>query len=398
MIKRRGVLWIGGVALACAALYWLLTPRPIFVETAKVSTEPLRVFVEQDGRTRIRDRYVITSPLAGRVPRSSLRVGDAVKVSQVLTTVAPNVSPLIDPRVRRELEERVGVAQAAVEEAAALFERAHVQLARARNDLDRTTQLNSRGVASMSQFDRDTYALKAAERDKEAADRRRHAAEHALEEAQSALKRNGAFEGGERFPIKSPIEGEVLKIIQQSEGAIALGEPLLEIGNTSDLEVIVDLLTSDAAQVRQGARVMMHRSGLGVTLEGRVRRVEPSAFTKVSALGVEEQRVWVVVDIVSPRNLLTDLGDGYRVAAEILVDEIENAIVIPTGSLFRRGEDWCVFVVEGDRSKLRKIEVRRRSGRTAAVSNGLRTGEVVVVYPPSALSDGVYVSVVSSDR
>jgi HlyD family secretion protein len=393
MIERRTAILAGVAALAVlAAAYWLFSPRPIPVETAMVTEERFTVFVEEDGRTRVRDRYVVSSPLAGRVPRTTLRVGDAVKAGQLLATVTPNVSPLIDPRARRELEERVGAADAAVEEAAALQERAQVQLSRARTDLERTTQLKSRGVASLAQFDRDTYALNAAERDLAAADRRRHAAEHALDEARAALKRSGESETAESFPVTSPVEGRVLKIVQESEGVVGLGAPLIEVGDTGDLEVIVDLLTSDAAQVRDGAKVQMERSGVPAILEGRVRRVEPSGFTKVSALGVEEQRVWVVVDITSPRSQWTGLGDGYRIAARILIDEIENATVIPTGALFRRGEDWHVFVVESGRAQLCKIELRRRSGRSVAVANGLRSGQEVVLYPPSTLSPGARVS------
>jgi HlyD family secretion protein len=221
-----------------------------------------------------------------------------------------------------------------------------------------------------------------------AAELRHHAAEHALDQARAALKRSGEDEGTERFPVSSPIDGRVLKVIQESESAVSLGAPLLELGNPADLEIIVDLLTTDAALVREGAKVALERWGGATPLAGRVRRVEPSGFTKISALGVEEQRVWVVIDIVSPREAWTTLGDGYRVDVKITVDEMEAATVVPIGSLFRRGDAWQAFVVDRGVARLRTVKVSRRSGRLAAVAEGLRPGETVIVYPPQALKDG----------
>lgn len=398
MVERRTAILAGVAGLAGLTAYWLLSPSAVPVETATARQERLVAFVEEDGRTRVRDRYVVSSPLAGRVPRTTLRPGDPVKAGQALTTVTPNASPLIDPRARRELEERIGAAQAAVEEATALRERAQVQLTRARTDLERTAQLKSRGVASIAQFERETLALDAAERDLSAADRRRHAVEHALAEARTALKRGGEMDASDAFPVTSPVDGRILRIVQESQGVVALGAPLLEIGDTGDLEVVVDLLTSDAAQVREGAKVLIERSGAPTPLEGRVRRIEPSGFTKVSALGVEEQRVWVVVDLASPRTAWTGLGDGYRVTVKIVVDDIENAIVIPTGALFRRGEDWHVLAVERGRAVLRKVGLKRRSGRAAAVSEGLKAGDIVVLYPPTGLSPGAKVVALPGTR
>jgi HlyD family secretion protein len=388
MLQRRHLIIGGLLALALLAAYWLLRPRPILVEVAPVTEQPFTVIVEEDGRTRVRDRFVVSAPLAGRVPRSTLRSGDVVKAGQNLATITPNVSPLLDPRMRQELGERVGAAEAALEEARALHERAKVLLARARSDLDRTKQLRAREVAPPAQLERDTFTFQAAERDFVAAELRHHAAEHALHQARAALKRSGEDEGAERFPVSSPIDGRVLRVIQESESVVALGAPLLELGNPADLEVIVDLLTSDAALVRDGAKVALERWGGATPLVGRVRRVEPSGFTKISALGVEEQRVWVVIDIASPREAWTTLGDGYRVDVKITVDELEAATLVPIGSLFRRGDAWQAFVVDRGMARLRTVKVSRRSGRLAAVAEGLRPGEAVIVYPPQALKDG----------
>jgi HlyD family secretion protein len=243
-------------------------------------------------------------------------------------------------------------------------------------------------VVTAAQLEHDTFTFQAAERDVAATELRRHAAEHALEQARAALARSGENEGTERFPVSSPIDGRVLKVIQESEAVVSLGAPLLELGDPADLEVIVDLLTTDAALVREGARVSLERWGGPMALDGRVRRVEPSGFTKVSALGVEEQRVWVIIDIVSPREAWTGLGDGYRVDVKVVADEIERATVVPIGALIRRGDTWQAFVVDGGRARLRTVKVSRRSGRLAAVSEGLRAGETVIVYPSQALKDG----------
>jgi HlyD family secretion protein len=388
MLQRRNLIIAGLLALAVFAAYWLLRPRPILVEVAPVTEQPFTMIVEEDGRTRVRNRFVVSAPLAGRVPRSTLRAGDVVKAGQSLATITPNIAPLLDPRVRQELEERVGAAEAALEEANALHERAKVVLARARTDLDRTKQLQARDVAPPAQLERDTFTFQAAERDAAAAELRHHAAEHALDQARTALRRSGEHEGTERFPVASPVDGRVLKVIQESESVVSLGAPLLELGDPADLEVIVDLLTTDAALVREGAKVSLERWGGATRLDGRVRRVEPSGFTKISALGVEEQRVWVVIDIVSPREAWTNLGDGYRMDVRIVADEMEKATVVPIGALFRRGDAWQAFVIEGDRARLREVKVSRRSGRLAAVTDGLRPGEVVVVYPSQTLKDG----------
>ncbi len=388
MWQQRNIIIAGIVALLFIFFYWLLRPSPILVETATVRQQRFTVIVEADGRTRVRDRYVISAPLAGRVPRSTFREGDEIKVGQVLTTIAPNVSPLLNPRLRQELEERVGVAQAAVEEAEAMYERAKVVLAQARTDLERSKKLKERGIEATAKFEGYEFVVQSARREVAAAEQRRHAADHTLAQARAALKRSSQNGGTERFPVSSPIDGRVLKVVQKSEAAVGVGTPLLELGDPRNLEVIVDLLTNDAAKIREGASVSFERWGGNHVLVGRVRRIEPSGFTKVSALGVEEQRVWVVADITSPSDQWANLSDGYRVDLKIVVDEIEEAIVVPVGALFRRGDDWFVFVIDYGNARLRRVQGLRRSGRMAAVDRGLRSGETVIVYPSGSLTDG----------
>lgn len=390
-MKHRPTSIVGGillVSIAAAGLYWLLLPQPILVETADVVTTTFQDTIEEDGRTRVRDRYMVSAPLSGRVQRLMLKAGDVVHTGQKLANITPPVSPLLDSRVRQELEAQVGAAEAGVEEAEALHEQAKVLLAQAGADLDRTRQLAQRNVATVAQLEREEALFQSAGRQADAAERRSHAAAHALEQARAALQSASNPDPGEGFPVLSPIDGRVLRVELESESVVAMAAPLVELGDPGDLEVAVDVLTIDAARIRQGDKVTIARWGGASDLQGVVRRVEPSGFTKVSALGVEEQRVWVIIDIVSPRQAWASLGDGYRVEVKIVVDQIDKATVVPLGALFRRGDAWNVFVVEEGRVRLREIQVARLSARIAAVAQGVHAGEIVVIYPPASLAEG----------
>ncbi|MEP9388856.1 efflux RND transporter periplasmic adaptor subunit [Mesorhizobium sp. KR9-304] len=376
------------LALAALGLYWLLMPQPILVETAEVVISHFQDTIEEDGRTRVRDRYLVSAPLSGRVQRLALKAGDTVQTGQKLATITPPVSPLLDPRVRLELEAQVGAAEASVEEAESLYEQAKVLQAQARADLERTEKLAKQNITAAAQLQREEYLVLAAERQVIASERRWHAATHVLDQARAALKSADNSESGESYPVLSPIDGRVLRVVQESESVVSQASPLVELGDPGDLEIAVDVLTTDAARIKDGDKVVIERWGGPTDLQGTMRRVEPSGFTKVSALGVEEQRVWAIVDITSPRETWTGLGDGYRVEVKIVVDEMDQAIVVPTGALFRRGDAWSVFVVEEGRAHLREIQVARLSARVAAIAQGVRPGEIVVVYPPAALADG----------
>ena len=374
--------------LAGAVLYWAFAPRPVLVETADVVTATFRDTIEEDGRARVRDRYLVSAPISGQLLRTALKAGDAVKAGQTLALIAPPAAPLLDQRARLELEAQVGVSEAAVEEAAALHEQAKVLLQQAVSDFDRTKQLSERQVATAAQVERSESLVRSAQQQASAAERRWHAATHSLEQARAALESANGSAPGESFPVLSPIDGRILRVMQESEAVVGQAAALFEVGDPGDLEIAVDVLTADAARIRQGDKVAVTGWGGGTDLQGVVRRVEPSGFTKVSALGVEEQRVWVIIDITSPRETWSGLGDGFRVEASIEVDEIENATVVPVGALFRKGDAWNVFVVEAGRAHLREIDTARISARLAAVAKGLRPGETVVVYPTAALADG----------
>jgi HlyD family secretion protein len=383
------------VILAVAGIAWSVMPQPIPVEAATVTKGRFVASIDEDGKTRVRERYVVAAPLAGRLTRIRLRAGDQVKADDVVATIAPSPAPFLDPRSRREAEERLGAAEATLERTKAAVERAQAQATQAKTELDRTRTLAERGASTTQALERAELAMRVADRDLRAADFLHHAAEHELEQARALLARyqDGANSASDAWNVRAPVPGVVLKVTQESETIVQPGTPLVEIGDPRDLEIVVDVLSTDAVEIRPGAEVVIeHWGGQGV-LSGRVRRVEPSAFTKVSTLGVEEQRVNVLVDIASPSEQLAGLGDAFQVNTRIIVFVQEDATIISTGALFRRGEIWNVYVVDNDRAQVREIKLLRRSGRFAAVASGLAPGERVIVYPSDRVATGVRVKV-----
>ena len=397
-MKRSTLLLCAGAGLAALALLgWAFAPRPVPVELARADLGRFESSVDEDARTRLRDRYLVSAPLAGRLARIGLREGDPVAAGAVVAVLSPGLSPMIDERTRLGLQARVESARAVALRAAARVERAKVSLLQARNEAVRTEQLAARGFVASTKLEADRLAVDAAGRELEAAEQERHAATHDLEQAQAAL---GAARGGgtaRPFEVRSPVEGRVLKVAQASEGTVALGAPLLEIGDTRALEIVAELLTTDALRTRPGDRVVVDRWGGPQPLEARVRRIEPAAFTKVSALGVEEQRVNVLIDLVSPQERWQALGDGYRVSVRVVVQSVEDAVRVPVSAVFPQpqpaGEDaaaprWAAFAVRDGVAHLVALEVGGRNGRHAWVRSGLAPGEAVIVYPPPALRDG----------
>jgi HlyD family secretion protein len=384
-----------GVILVVAGIAWSVMPRSIPVETAAVTKGRFVASVDEDGKTRVRERYVVAAPLAGRLTRIRLKAGDQVKADDSIATITPSPAPFLDPRSRREAEERLGAAEATLERTKAAVERAQAQAAQAKTELDRTRTLVERGASTTQALERAELAMRVADRDLRVADFLNHAAEHELDQARALLARyqDGANSASDAWNVRAPVPGVVLKVAQESETIVQPGIPLVEIGDPRDLEIVVDVLSTDAVEIRPGAEVLIeHWGGQGV-LSGHVRRVEPAAFTKVSTLGVEEQRVNVLLDISSPPEQWAGLGDAFQVDTRITVFTQEDATIIPTGALFRRGEIWNVYVVDNGRAQVREIKLLRRSGRLAAVATGLAPGERVIVYPSDRVAIGVRVEV-----
>jgi HlyD family secretion protein len=380
-------------AVAAMALVWSLMPGPVAVEVATVIKGRFVATTDEDGKTRIRERYVVAAPILGKLARIRLKVGDRVSADDAIATILPPPAALLDPRSRQEAEEKLGAAEAERDRTRALIERATAQADQARTDLQRTRTLVERGASNAQALERAALASSTADRDLIAARFQDHAAEHDLNQARAILARyhDGAEASMDRWLVTAPVAGVVLKVAQESEAIVQPGAPLVEIGDPLDLEIAVDVLSSDAVEIRPGAEVAIDRWGGEGPLAGRVRRVEPEAFTKISALGVEEQRVNVLVDVTSPAEKWDGLGDGFQVSARITLFAQDDATIAPTGALFSIGDAWNAYVVKAGRAERRAVVVSRRSDRFAAVSDGLAPGESVVLYPSDRVAPGVRV-------
>ena len=392
MAWRRHAGWVAAVAVIIAVIVFGFLPRPVLVDTAVVARGKLSVTVEEEGRTRVKDRYVVSAPVAGYIRRIELEVGDSVDKDQDIAYLDPVPSTVLDPRTRAEAEARVAAARAALKVAVEQVKATAADLSYAEAELFRLQRLyDSNNVsrdALQAAQSRHRKALAAHQSAQFSVD----VAGYELKAAQASLQYSAAKNGGipETVAIKSPVKGDVLKILHKSEGVVDRGQPLLELGNPLSLEVEVDVLSRDAVQMQAGTRVILKRWG-GDPLNGVVRLVEPVGFTKISALGVEEQRVLVIVDITSPPQSWSRLGDGYRVEAEFILWQGDNVLQVPVSALFRVQEEWATFVVVDGRARLRSVKIGRRGSLDAEVLGGLDENDVVITHPGDTVADGVRV-------
>ena len=394
---RRIALYVLAGAVALGALIWAFLPKPVAVETALVSQGRFVKTIDEDGKTRARERYVVSAPIPGRLLRVTLKAGAPVEKGRLLAVIVPTAPALLDVRVERGLDARLGAAQAERERAAAAVARARVALEQAQADLEHARQLAEKGFVPLTQLERNEREVQSRSKELRAEQFALHAAGHQVEQAQAALLRLKQEAEGqvpeERFEIHSPVAGQVLRVIQESETAVTVGQPILEIADPSALEVVIDVLTADAGEIRPGAPVRMERGEGEAPLEGNVRLVEPAAFTKISALGVEEQRVNVVVDFTSPIDQWGNLGDAHRIDAQISVLSRDDAIKVPVSALFRQQDQWAVFAVVDGRARARPVRIAARNAREALVETGIAPGDRVIVYPGDKVRDGVRVAV-----
>ncbi|MDO9198829.1 efflux RND transporter periplasmic adaptor subunit [Rhodoferax sp.] len=389
-MKRK--IWIGIVSLlALALLGWAFMPTPAEVEIATVTQGRFERSVQEDGKTRLRDRYVVSAPLAGRVARILLKQGDTVVRDAAVATFWPVAPALLDERTRAEQSARIGAMQASVARAQANAERAGAALDQARADLKRSEALAQQGFVSPNQNETGRLNVRLREKELESARQEEVATRHELEQSRVALRQfsQSPRDGLQRtYEVRAPVSGKVLKVLQQSEGIVMAGTPIMELGDPRQLEVVVDILTEEAAQIKPGTAVQLSNWGGPDVLEGQVRLIEPAAFTKVSALGVEEQRVNAVIDITSPPEKWHTLGDGFKVDVRVLVQVVENAVKIPVSALFPVGARSGLFVLANGRARLQEIEVTARNGVEAWVKSGLTKDTQVIVYPDTKLKDG----------
>jgi HlyD family secretion protein len=395
--RRRWMLWGGLAAVGALGLLLAMRKAPVEVDAASVSRGRLAVTLDEEGETRVRERYVVSAPVAGRLRRIELEPGDPVHArTSVLATFVPGDPALLDLRARGEVDARVGAARAAEQRTRAETDRARAQLALARSEHTRVRRLAEGGIASQEDLDRAKQNLESAQSTLAAAERAAAGAMQELRAAQArALEVQSAqiHAPSENLTLRSPIDGVVLRRLRESEAVVPAGEPLLEVGDPANLEIVADYLSADAVQMKPGMPVEIERWGGEKALSGRVRRVEPGGFLKISALGVEEQRVNVIVDFEDPRAAWAALGDGYRVEVRVVTWQGSDVVKVPGSALFRQGDGWAVFRVRDRRAELASVAVGHRGELEAEVRSGLSSGDNVIVHPPENLKPDAKVKV-----
>jgi len=394
-MKRSKWLWLTGGVLGMAGLVFVAVQEPpLDVDVATVERGTLVVTVDNDGRTKVKERYTVYAPVAGQLQRIGLEPGDPITADQtVLAVIDPLEAQLLDDRSRAEAEARVNSAAASVERVRAQLRQTIERLAQSRSDFNRIKGLFDNGLAPRENLERAQRELAALQEEQRAGTAAVTVAEYDLELAKAGLARarqDVEFKNAEsrRMTVVAPINGRVFRVLRKSAGTVSLGEALLELGDPTSLEIVADYLSSDAVKVKPGARVIVRGWGGADPLTGNVRLIEPSGFTKISALGVEEQRVNVIVDFVDPPELRKSLGDGFRVELEIVIWEASNVLRVATGALFRQGEGWHAFVIEDGVARLRAVEIGQRTGLEAEVKSGLEPGDRVILYPGDAVAEG----------
>ncbi len=393
-LRKRIILIL--LALGIVGLIALsFRPLPVSVSLATVERGPLAESVEEEGRTRVRERYLISAPVAGYMARLKLHAGDVVKAGDVLVELQPAPSNLLDPRSQAEAEARVAQAAAALKAQQSQLESARTSNDLSQKELSRLQPLFKRGDISRSAIDQAESAAQQSVDQLRAARAVVDAAKEELRAAQVVLRYYGidGEKPGEALPLRSPVDGQVLSVVRENQGSVAPGEALLAVGDPDTLEVEVEVLSMDAVRIRPGMRVLFQRWGGEGELEGVVRTVEPAGFTKVSALGVEEQRVLVIADITSPQERWNGLGDAFRVEAKFILWEGERVLRIPANALFRHDGGWAVFTIADDTATLRKVSIGHRGGLQVEVLEGLTEGEYVITHPDESIEAGVRVEV-----
>lgn len=389
-------------AIVVVGLGYAFWPQPVDVDLAKVERGSLQVTVDEDGKTRIREMYLVSAPLAGRLLRIDMEAGDPVVAGKtLLATIEPPDPNLLDARTIAQAEARVKAAEAALKKMEPITEQARAAQAYAEAELARARKAGN--ALSKSELENAEYEYRRTSEEQRSMRIQEEIAQFELEQAQAALLRTRPRDddaagkaipdgnGDWTFTIYSPINGSVLRVLQESAAVVTAGTPLLELGDPLDLEAEVDVLSRDAVKIHPGARVLLEHWGGEEPLVGRVRLVEPSGFTKISTLGVEEQRVNVIVDFVDPPATRQTLGDGFRVEARIVIDEADDVLKVPTSALFRVGKQSAVFKVVDGVARQEIVKIGRQNGLEAEVLSGLAAGDQVVIHPSDQVEDGVQV-------
>jgi len=385
------------LGLAITGLVWFAWPRPIPIDLATVSKGPMEVKVDDEGKTRVRDIYTVSAPLTGTVLRLPGRVGDQVAANDTVIAVMQPMAPSFhDIRTHEELQAALAAADAAVTLAEHEVHRIEKILESSRSDMQRAEALARTNTIAAKTLEKAKIDVETNEAALASAGAQLEV--RRSERASAAVRLTGPLAAGSGpadpaccMQIRAPVTGRILKIIQESEGVVQAGTPLIEIGNPSDLEVVADLLSTDAVSVTAGAPVLIDGWG-GSQIRGRVARIDPVGFVKISALGIEEQRVRTTIDFVDPPEAWSRLGHDYRVIVHIPIWSASEAITVPVAALFRKDENWAVFAVANGRAHLTPVQIGQRNNRVAEVISGLIVGDRVVLHPSDRIQDGVSVS------
>jgi HlyD family secretion protein len=398
----KRIIGVAGLSAIAAGLAWFAWPRPVLVDLATVAKGPVEVAVDDDGKTRVRHIYTVSAQVAGKVLRishpmggvhgPSLHVGDEVVANQtVVALMQPTPPSFIDIRTRDQLEAEVIAADAAIQQQEAEVRRLQAALDFSRTEFERAQALSRTQTISVQAFDKAKFEVATNEAALASAkaqiDVRRSVRASLVARLIDPTNVAPSAEPTCCVRVLAPASGRVLKIVQDSEAAVPLGAPLVEIGNPLDLEIVADLLSSDAVQIKADAPVRIDGWG-GPPIGGKVVRVDPAGFLKVSALGIEEQRVRVTIDLVDPPEAWSQLGHDYRVVVHVTTWSAPDALSVPVSALFRKGDDWAVFAVQDGRARSTVLKIGHRNNRLAEVVSGLAAGDRVIVHPSDRIADG----------
>jgi len=392
-LSRWIIVIIITVGVILAIVYGFM-PKPVSVDLVKVSRGSLQVTVEEEGKTSVRDRFVLSAPVAGFMRRIKLDVGDHVQKGQALIELEPLKSNLLDPRSRAAAEAAVSSAEAALKVEEERGRAATADTEYAGKNFERIKKLYEGGYVAKDALEQAEAGAKRTEANLLSAKAAVKVARFELDRALTALRHSAAEDTriqGKIVMIQSPVSGSILKIYRESEGVVQSGEPLIDIGDSEKLEVKVEVLSADAVKIRPGTPVLFERWGGNSILSGKVRVVEPAGFTKISSLGVEEQRVFVIVDMTPSEKGEHRLGDGYRLEASFIIWEGKDVLQVPASALFRKQDGWAVFVVKNNKALKREVKVGQRTGLAAEILSGLAEGEEVISHPDNSIEDGTRV-------
>jgi HlyD family secretion protein len=392
--RNRWILVSGIAVIVVFAIVYGFLPKPVRVDIAKASRGSMMVTVEEEGKTRVKDRYVISAPVAGFLRRIDLEVGDLVKKGQAVAELESVRSAVLDPRSRAAAEATVSAAEATLKAAGETVRARSADAEYANANAARSGKLFDSGYISKDAMDLSGSEAKRTNADLLAAQAAAQSARFELDKARSALGYSAAekaVNSGKIVSVRAPAAGRVLKIQHESEGTVIPGDPLIDIGDPAQLEVKVEVLSEDAVRIKPGMNVLFERWGGEGALAGRVRIVEPAGFTKISSLGVEEQRTLVIADITAPPESWRRLGDGYRVDARFVIWEGKEVLQVPASALFRKGDGWEVFVVHNGKARLQRVQLGHRTGLTAEVVSGLSEGDEVIAHPDDSVKEGTRV-------